>query len=244
MKKIIFILTMIIVFPLGVNAMEMDNVTNETYYVKSEIDYDINGNILNYDDFYITEDEYNTNEENAILYSNNGSVSHETTYKKIEVSLSQINDNVVECATTLTWKKLPKVRSYDFIAHRYENLSSIYHFAELSYKKGNQTTILTINSDYNSHLIRSFGNGWVAAFELPEGNDVEDLTVYSEQRFLVSQNGKIYSTYQHATKDTTYQNILNTASISASGLGGVLQLGNVVSGNFDQMKGVSINVTY
>lgn len=244
MKKIIFILTMIIVFPLGVNAMEMDNVTNETYYVKSEIDYDDAGNVQNVNNYYVTEEEYNNENEAMPKYASDGTVSHETTYKKITVVTEQTSHNSVRHTTTLTWKKLPAVRSYDFIAHRFEgNINYFLPTATMTYDiDENRSSTTVVSSTSNSHLFRSFGNGWVAVFDLPEGN-VSNLTITTTQNLSVNGSSKVYSTYQHSQKTTTYQNILNTAAISSNGLGGVLSVGNVIQQNFDQMKGVNITVS-
>jgi hypothetical protein len=129
-----------------------------------------------------------------------------------------------------SWKGVPKIKSYDVIAVRLNNvsLSGGYTFK--------QTTVLNekLNVSYDSYK-QSFSNGFGSSFKVQDGTSLEiSLT------FMISGTGTVYGSYQHAsTKATLAESKKYT--ISHLGYGKVINFDSSVKNKYDAMTGVDIS---
>lgn len=217
-------------------------VSSNTTFVKIETKYDKNGDIIERKEKEITEDEYNNANINNISPMSNF-MYHETSYKKLETHMRKYRqDNRYWNQVILNWKKMPSKRSVDILAHRLDNVEFDNNPEFYSYLKLNQIRYLPNDND-----TLKFNNGLILALDLSKDNTATSIGAYSEfyvKKINISKNGYVYSTYQHAQKDTTIGNIRNTAYINPNGLGEVFSLGNVVQQNYDQMQGVYTHTDY
>ena len=81
-----------------------------------------------------------------------------------------------------------------------------------------------------------FSNGFGSSFKVGQGSNVElSLT------FMVSGNGTVYGSYQHASSTTTLSESKDY-TISHLGYGGVIKFSDSVKEKYDAMTGVSIDI--
>lgn len=221
----------------------------------------------------ITKEEYENERAfvNMLALPGDDSVSHETTYKKLELTSHKMSGisgrksvNVV-----LTWKKVPKVISYDIIAARVtggEIVKDTYtgSFRSIETKfgphcevAGEQTYTKSYNPNYNgwniqNGLLGEKGVGLTA--KLSSGgsatcqNDLGLLVsipvgYVSDIHFQVPDGTTIYASYQHAKKSVNFDSVRRTYSFSNNGLGNVIYFSNSnLTSSYDGMAGVSLNV--
>ena len=213
----------------------------------------------------ITENEYINEEESKIFdnsispLANDITKSHETNYKKLSVYMYKTS--VVEAGkrsvvATLTWKKLPAVRSYDIFATRLTGSAEIgpnsftgimtqktTSFIDSSCAFGGEvnhsTTYNSKNSAWNKKV---YGIGYSAVgFTGKLKNDVQtcwgDVGIVTTNTTgytaTLSYNGVTYSnsmtayiSYQHAAKDVNYNNVYQAYTFDAKGLGKVIYFNN------------------
>ncbi len=126
MKKIgivvgLLISTSLLFIPKSVLAEEdFEPISEVTKYYKTvtyNSNHSVNNNDLNYIDsnsvtYEITEEEYNSIEENNLVIASSGTT--ETTYKQMTTSILT-NGSYYRYKNELTWKNIPTSRSYDII---------------------------------------------------------------------------------------------------------------------------------
>lgn len=195
--------------------------TESFIYTMNEQEYE---NIMNNNLNNIT-----VTEANDYLYDFNimtYSTSYSTNYKTLRI----VNNNGY-ITVSLAWKIMPKIRSYDVLAVRVNGvgISGIISFKQ-TYVKDGYTYI-----SY-SGTKQEFNNGLGYSFKLSEYDYLE-----SNISFSISGTGKIYGSYQHASKITTL-NQSKKYTLSPSGYGGVVLFDNDVKTYYDAMKGVSISI--
>jgi hypothetical protein len=202
---------------------------------------------------YITEEEYNlAPEENiAVCLPNiviNGIKSNdygyiETTYKRLNVSLTDYGNNNFDVFGSLTWKKVPACRSYDIFAFRtnymsYSNPSGIQSYFT-SPTNFTNITYNTSSSGYNSDT-----NGAGFSMNLKDGSNITkyEMTLWADlsiTNFNYS-TAHVYTTYQHAQTDLT-QAQSKSYTFSAGGLGDVVYFSNTTIRNkYDGMAGIHL----
>ena len=154
------------------------------------------------------------------------STSFSTNYKTIRI----VNNNGY-ITVSLIWKIMPKIRSYDVIAARFNGVSitGVTNFKQ-TYVSDGYTYI-----SY-SGTKKEFSNGLGYSFKLSEYSHLE-----SSLSFWVSGNGTVYASYQHAHKTTTL-NQSKQYTLSSSGYGGVILFDSAIRSYYDAMSGVSINI--
>ncbi len=221
-------LVSVVIFPsvvfaqdLSENILEKENVSTKYYKSTTVIknnNYNINVNnenvIISQKTEEISEDEYNSADESYPFTA--GSVTIETTYKKMTTSITS-SGSTYRYKNELVWKNNPKIRSYDTIA--------IGHYASVKPKtiKFSQqyctsTTDCTTSTTFTS---KKFSTGTAATFKLPVGSYVSlKQTLY----FDVEKNvdAKILKQiavgdYAHATKTISSANSLKY-SVSVNGI--------------------------
>lgn len=152
--------------------------------------------------------------------------SYSTSYKTI--SLTNNNGYVT---IKLTWKKDPKIRSYDVFAVRLQGLTYGNTISFKQYYTENGTTKVNTNA-----TLKKFSNGFGESFLLSDKSNLEcSITFY------VNGTGKVYATYQHATSNISLNDSTNY-TLSALGLGNVLLFNNRINDKYDKMAGINISI--
>lgn len=130
-----------------------------------------------------------------------------------------------------TWKGVPSVKSNDVIAVRFDNasLDGSFTFKQVYVSNG------SMKVSYDSYNKR-FSNGFGSSFQLGNGSGIEISLM-----FMVSGNGKVYGSYQHAS---SYASLTDSTKYTLSylGNGGVILFDESVRSKYDAMPGVDISV--
>lgn len=172
--------------------------------------------------------------------------SHETTYKKLVIISSEINATVTPdrrlITSTLTWKKVPKVKSYDIFAGRVSGAEIVKN------TEGGVMTSTQLKFDENcgvngeQKFTQNFyvgstawnlgegtlgynGIGFTA--ELEEDSDVCNTDIGSifsgatgytaGLNFQTIKGSTVYISYQHATTNVSFSSVRRAYSFSNSG---------------------------
>lgn len=204
-KKILFSIISFFAFS-GFIFAENDIVTITKYYktITNLNDFIIPSSINNYNytqTYEITKDEYESSliDDISIL----GNV--ETSYKKLTATISKVNSSY-RYKAILTWKNMPKIRSYDIMGIYFSNDLSVKSNSVLfkqEYCINNNCYLL---NDSNQNL---FNNGVGVSFKLPTEN-ISSLkqTLYFD---VVKNNSSIINTqyivadYSHAIKNVSLE---------------------------------------
>lgn len=216
MKKIICYLFLIMALFIPINSFAFENTDEqfeevsevEKYYKTTTFFNDAKMSTLSINNINssiteeISKEEYDAyNESNA---ATNVSASVETTYKKLTSSILS-NGSYYRYKAVLTWKNIPKVRSFDTIA--------IGHYESVKLRGGlqfSQTYCIT-GGDCNTvstYYPNTFTTGAAATFRVPTG-DLSSLsqTLYFDvQKATTSTVIKQYASgdYAHAIKSINY----------------------------------------
>lgn len=177
----------------------------------------------------INEDSYTAGTYDDTLNTNTRGSFHETTCKKITLS---ITCDSVYCLSVLTtnWKCTPAVKSYDVTGIRLANTNY--------YEDGNYMFISREDGDYDyEDGLMGASNGLGYAFKLPSSGDVD----YAMVSATVLPKGVVFGSYQHAVKTITLSQALDF-TFSAVGFGGVFLYDTSYNNTFDQMGGVYVQL--
>lgn len=156
------------------------------------------------------------------------SLTHETTAKKLQLSYSCL-DGYCTMITSLTWKGIPRVTSYDIIG------SVIY--GNNAYRIGSLTTSLRAGT--NSYTYTNYvdnDSGWGCSLPLPTTD--YQMIIYQDVEIYVSGDTTYYSSYQHATSKVTLETSQKFTT-GYGGIGGVFFFYGAASGVYDEMAGVN-----
>lgn len=155
---------------------------------------------------------------------------HSTANKKITI-VKSCDTNKCMILVTTKWLSSPKVRSYDVIGTRFSN-TSLYND---SIETKVQSDLGTERFNSSNNIVR-YTNGFGVSVKLPTSNNL-----IISQKFYVNKSGKVYASYQHATKSIS----LSTSklyTITSSGYGKVFSFYGNALNVYDQMGGVDINI--
>lgn len=207
------------------------NLTKEEYEFINEIFYNGYQNIMTLDDYNDIFSEDILNSEIEIKTIDNNSFQplsdvHTTKSKTIKIAKACATNCLI--SVTVNWSKSPVIRSYDVIGARMENTSII------EYPK---VTITNTSGTTRSEDIDRYNNGFGMSIKLLSSGD--DMII--NQRYYVSKGGRVYASYQHATKSITLNNS-KKYTISSNGYGGVFLFDSSVKDIYDKMQGVYIDV--
>lgn len=237
MKKIFFYFSLLIFF----FVTPVYAKTIQTYYGLDieEEKYNLLVNIYgsNYVNF-MTEEEYNIimtkdlSKVEKVTYDEKPSSfivpfsTYSTSYKTINL----INNNGL-VTVELKWKKDPKIRSYDVLGVRLQNLSlnRVLSFRQVYNDNG---TVKTSNEAF----LKQYSNGFGETFLLSDKSNLECSVT-----FLVKGSGKVFATYQHAASKVSLSDSTNY-TLSELGLGSVLLFNNEIGEKYDKMAGVNISI--
>lgn len=207
----------------------------------------------------LTKEEYNSDEKltPSELFQVNSSwigdeKTIETEYKKLKLSVSRRQANGLYIDITNTWKKIPKVKSYDIIGFRISNYSAIT-FQKNSYSASQVYDGVVANYNYNTSgntVQKSNGLAQIMNIVNKTSSSLKNtMSIIIFGNSTLQTGFKVYASYQHATTyDNTFDQVKNVTFSSSSSsnyviLGDVFKYKQSVGKNFDAMAGVEVQVT-
>ncbi len=228
LKKGLNFLLLLLIFPVAVFALENDeqdyNVVSEVTKYYKTIEY-VNNNksMMTYSNnsditktYEISKEEFDSFDPNAV--STLGSATVRTTYKSMTTSISS-NGSYYRYKNVLSWRNIPKVRSYDIIGigfYKTVKVKSDLHFKQdYCYNSGGCSSSTT-------NYPQTFTTGAGTTFKIPTG-DLSSLTQTfyfdvdkNTTATLTSQEA--YGDYSHATSTISLTNakkyVVNSTGIS------------------------------
>lgn len=189
----------------------------------------------------ITKEEYDTFE----VASDCSGLCYETNAKILRTGLIGGEEkSYFQIYTELIWKKVPKVKSFDTIAFRWETTETLVVNSYESF--GNQ--VYCIDSDncpfieymHDGKNTKKASNGVGISMNLAD-EGTSNYECYLWVTLNTSGRGtfKYYTTYQHAVSNITLATAQNYTF--GDGLGGVLNYPSTIQNKFDNMKGLSVS---
>ena len=172
-----------------------------TKYYVSTSRYDSLGRVVFSNTTEVSEAEYN----DSSIMTRNGTAEIETAYKRMTTTISQAGTKY-RYKVTLTWKQMPKVRSYDIIAIGLEP-TLVYRNSSVTF---NQTYCISNNctntATYSMNVNSIAGAG--VSFKLPTSTSITGLRSYFYYDVSKEYDGTLEvmyadGDYAHATRTVT-----------------------------------------
>ena len=217
--------------------------SEKTYYIKTVSRY--NDDIfLGEEDQIVDKFEYDFGD---VLKSTSysaccGSDTYETSYKKLKIQITYTAGKRTVTVTN-TWKKIPKIKSYDVIALA-PGVTCAQFTEDINTKSGYQKYDgnLINYSPSSSNFKTCNGSGF-----LKKGIGLSQNIVDSTSSSLINQISTTftsssmdfcaYGSYQHATSNVSLSQSKNY-TINILGMGGLIYFNSSVAGYYDDMPGV------
>lgn len=169
----------------------------------------------------------------------------ETSYKRLSSSVSRIGATQnYSLVGALTWKKVPKYRSYDVFAFRLMHFNYSGFTGGQVYFKGNsayEIPYYTTSAGY-----KGLSNGLGVSMNLKDDSDITsyELTIGTSLSFSSYNyaSAAAYVAYEHAQANLSRANSMDY-TLDISGLGNVILFNNdTISGYYDGMDGLRLEV--
>ena len=170
-----------------------------------------------------------------------GSV-YTTSYKNIQISSTKITGNRYFIQLVNSWLITPRVKSYDVIAMRFDDVSVITGTQEgtQSYISGANSSL--VNYTYNGTNMVLSSNGFGISMNLVDSATKFECSIEATVN-STSQWATVYGSYQHAMTAVTLAQS-KSYTISHNGYGKVINFATAVQNDYDNMQGVSIALGY
>ena len=218
-------------------------VDNAVLYEKEVI---VNGEVISQE--YVSEEEYNAYlaEKEDYDTKSGGSSSYETSYKKLTGTVVDNGNHHYAFVGSLSWKKVPKVRSYDVFAFRLLNFTySGVTGTQTYFTSGGHTNIYYNTS---SAGYKGLSNGAGISMNLKDGSNITSysmsITASLTGTNLSYGHGNVYVSYQHASVNVTRAQSMSY-TLSGTGLGGVVQFSSgSLTSSYDGMNGISVTAGF
>lgn len=167
---------------------------------------------------------------------------HTTSYKNIEIYTSQTGTNTYLIYVTNNWLINPRVKSYDVMAMRVDDatISSGTQSGVQFYTTNGITD--AVNYSYQGTNMVLSSNGFGISMNLVDaasGFTCEIQAIVT----ATSQWATVYGSYQHAMTAVTLAQS-KAYTISHNGYGKVINFATAVQNDYDNMRGVSIELGY
>lgn len=186
-----------------------------------------------------------TEAEEASQATNNNltrGASHNTTYKNIQISATQLEGNNYYIRFYTNWLLTPRVKSYDVNAMRVD---------DATIRDGSQAGRQTYGS-YGNYSLVEYSNNGTNMVKKENGFGISMNLVDAATEFqldieaIVKSTSKwatVYASYQHAATNVTLAQS-KAYNISHNGYGEVINFATAVENYYDGMQGVSIALGY
>lgn len=244
----IFILLMALVFIKNVDALAtreemltvfpesvLDSLTEEQYNKFATLDFSkAKTKTAIYED---------TSYPDGLVQPNG--TSWDTNYKKISISVVPYSTGSIQYAISLDlqWKYIPAVKSYDVMAMRFYNMA--INGPSIIGKQSYVTSSGTAGAVGYGYLGRNMNyedDGFGISMNIVN-EQMKDLHCFIEvDGVIVSDKATVYGAYEHAVDDVSLATSKNY-SISAAGMGKVINFDPTVWDHYDDMQGVSMSAS-
>ena len=165
-------------------------------------------------------------------------VIHETNAKRLIFEITNGTDGAYLLTSTVEWKTVPKVKSFDVIAIRTTNSPTLENYVGEQDAMVGSEFKYTIY-DYKGANSKIFSNGVGISMNLYD-DATADMLVQIAAEFRVNKDAIFYTSYQHATSNVTLAQS-QEYNLSSDGLGGVINFTNsTIRNRYDGMAGVYI----
>lgn len=167
---------------------------------------------------------------------------HTTSYKNIGISTTRLGTNQYLIYLTNEWLITPRVKSYDVIAMRVDDatIRSGSQVGMQAYTANGVTDV--VNYSYQGTNMVLSSNGFGISMNLVDaasGFTCEIQAIVT----ATSQWATVYGSYQHAMTAVTLAQS-KSYTISHNGYGKVINFATAVQNDYDNMRGVSIELGY
>ncbi len=164
---------------------------------------------------------------------------HETSYKNIRITSTNMGNNIHSVTLANRWLVTPKMKSFDVMGMRTDDASviagtqsgtQVYWDGDYGY----------VNYSYNGRNMVIKDNGFGISMNLVDSGSYfeSDITANVNAQ---TEFAKVFGTYQHAVYKVTLAQS-QAYLISHNGLGEVLNFTSSVRDKYDGMQGVSIEL--
>lgn len=217
--------------------INMDIISSTTIYEK--ITY-ADGEVIDRES--VTKEEYDNAPTTPICAD---AVPYSDTYQFIETDYKKITGQLVytnglHIVSTLSWKQVPKYKSYDVYAMRFQFLDYSNVYGQQTYYTSGGSGVYTYSS--SSEGYKGFSDGFGISMNLKDGSNITGYDLALDANLSVqsttSAQAHAWITYQHAQKDVTRAQS-KSYTMSISGLGNVLYYSDTtIRGYYDGMSGL------
>ena len=214
--------------------INFDSVKTSVQYVKTEY----NTVTRTTTESLISEEEYNAVDLEKEEQTRATVV--ETGYKRIALSASRSSSTTGYMNFVATWKKMPKVRSYDVIATRLSGATKVN-----GTQSGKQFYTANGANSYVSYSasgtnINNQSNGFGISMNLVD-NAIKLECYINSALTLTSSSSLVAASYQHATIDVSLTTS-KSYTLASNGMGGVIKFSGNIGNYYDGMNGTYIYI--
>lgn len=179
---------------------------------------------------------------NGTLPSPRDVTHYQTTYKKISLIDSGLNNNAHFITIYTQWLIVPVTQSYDVTAMRVEDAYVVENSQDGTQIYIKNGTTGYVNYSPNGTNIRKADNGFGISMNLVNNASYYETDISAVVQ-ATSQYAKVYGTYQHAVTDLSLDDS-QSYFISHNGYGRVLNFATGVQHKYDGMNGVYKTLSY
>ena len=179
---------------------------------------------------------------NGTLPSPRDVTHYQTTYKKISLIDSGLNNNAHFITIYTQWLIVPVTQSYDVTAMRVEDAYVVENSQDGTQIYIKNGTTGYVNYSPNGTNIVKYDNGFGISMNLVNNASYYETDISAIVQ-ATSQYAKVYGTYQHAVRDVTLDDS-QSYTISHNGYGSVLNFATGVQNWYDGMNGVYKTLSY
>jgi len=189
----------------------------------------------------VSEEEYKKNASgNVCTPLSDTSQYIQTEYKRLAANLFE--NNGLNIIGALSWSKMPKYRSYDVFAMRFQFFDYWNAYGVQEYYIGNSGGRFDYNSAEPGY--KGFSTGFGISMNLKDGSNIDGYELTIGAKLSVNTTSSAYAnafvTYQHAQRDLTREQS-KSYGLSIAGLGNVLYYEDVnIRNAYDDMAGLNL----
>lgn len=220
-------------------------ITNEKKYFLTTTIYDENDVAISTLNSEITKEKYDEfdsddyNQQYLLDYETNSKIETNAKVLDLTVISPTFASRNISVYSTLTWKNIPKVKSFDVIATMFKIPVVMNDFMgmQISNLKSSSERITEYNPGGTNSKV--FTNGVGVSMNIHD-DVTESLALALQINATVDSAGSIYTSYQHATSTVTLEQSKGY-TLSEQGLGHVINFTNSsVRNKYDGMEGTTV----
>ncbi len=189
----------------------------------------------------VSEEEYkNYSNGNVCTPLSDSNQYIQTEYKRLSATI--FDTSSLNIIGALSWSKMPKYRSYDVFAMRFQFFDYSNAYGVQEYYIGNSGGRFDYNSAEPGY--KGFATGFGISMNLKDGSNIDGYELSIGAKLSVNTTSSAYAnawvTYQHAQRDLTREQS-KSYGLSIAGLGNVLYYEDVnIRNAYDAMGGLML----